>query len=107
LTPSIVTTTMRRMSKEVLVEMLHRVAGLQHEGSVFTAKAGHQITMYIGEPGRAMSITDVERIELREAHVEITAKARGTHFCQCDAKFAVGDNPEATGRSKRAGFGLD
>lgn len=98
---------MRRMSKEVLVEMLQHVTGLQREGAIFTAKPGHQITIYIGEPGRAMSLNDVERVELRDAHIEITAKARGTLFCPADAKFAVADNPEVPGRSKRAGFGLD
>lgn len=107
LTPPNTTTTMHGMSKDVLVQMLTRVAGLQRDGSVFVAKTGHQITVYIGEPGRAMAISDVERIELREAHMEVTAKSRGTLYCSSDATFAVADNPEGAGRTKRAGFGLD
>lgn len=98
---------MRRMSKDVLVEMLARVAGLKRDGALFVAKSEHQITIYIGEPGRAMAINDVERIELRESHLEVTAKARGTLYCSIEGTFAIADNPEVAGRSKRAGFGLD
>lgn len=98
---------MRRMSKDVLVQMLDRVAGLQRDGAVFVAKTGHQLTIYIGEPGRAMSIGEVERIELFGAHLEITAKARGTLYCSIESTFAIADNPEVAGRSKRTGFGVD
>jgi len=98
---------MRRMSKDVLLQMLPRVPGLTGKGAVFESKAGHQITMYIGSPGRAMAISEVTRIEVREAHVEVTSKSRGTLFCPADEAFSVGDNAETEGRSKRAGFGLE
>jgi hypothetical protein len=107
LTPRGTTTTMRRMSKDVLLQMLPRVPGLSGKGGVYESKAGHQVTMYIGSPGRAMAVSDVTRIEVREAHVEVTSKSRGTLFCPADEAFSVADNAETEGRSKRAGFGLD
>lgn len=97
---------MRRMSKDVLSQMLSRAAGLQRDGSVFVTKAGHQITLYIGDPGRAMSVADVEKIEIRDTHVEISAKSRGTIYCPSDASFILADSSEGPGRTKRAGFGL-
>lgn len=98
---------MRRMSKDVLLQMLPRVAGLAGKGATFEAKSGHQITMYIGSPGRAMAISDVTRVEVRESHVEVTSKTRGTLFCPANETFSLADSAETESRSKRAGFGLD
>jgi hypothetical protein len=93
------------MQRETLLAILQRAAGVSADGDRHRTGDGHQVTIYVGQPGRAVAIDHVLSLFLAATHLEIEARDRGTFYVAYDAVHAVLDagKNEKKGAA-RAGF---
>ena len=84
---------MLAMLRETLQTILRRAQGLQQDGERFRVKEDHELTIYFGQPGRAVAIDHVLAIVLADAHVEVEARDRGTFFADYGIVHALLDAP--------------
>jgi hypothetical protein len=99
--------TIARMQRETLVAMLSRAEGARLDGDRYHVREDHEITVYMGQPGRAVAIDHVLSITLTDSHVEIEARDRGTFFAAYDVIHALLDarrKERGRGNSGNVGF---
>ena len=101
-------TTIAPMQRETLATVLDRAAGVERDAEVYRRQEGHELTLYLGQPGRAMVVSHVESVALLDGHVEIEAKDRGTLYADYDTIHALldrqGDDKKKHSRGT-VGFG--
>jgi hypothetical protein len=95
-----------RMQRDILRKILERAAGVSRDGDAFQCEEGKELTLYLGEPGRAMVVSNVQRIALLDSHIEIKARDRGTLFTVTDFVQAVQAADTETKGQKRSGVGF-
>jgi hypothetical protein len=96
------------MQRETLLAMLQRAPGAQLDGDRFKVKEDHALTVYLGQPGRAVAIDHVLSITLTDTHIEVEARDRGTFYAAYDAIHALLNAPrkkEGRGGGSSVGFG--
>lgn len=81
------------MQRETLQTILRRAQGVQQDGDRFRVKEDHQVSLYLGQPGRAVAIEHVLSIVLADTHIEIEARDRGTFYATYEAAHALLDSP--------------
>jgi hypothetical protein len=77
------------MQRETLQTILRRAAGLQQDGERFRVRDDYELTVYFGQPGRAVAIEHVLSVLLADAHIEIEARDRGTFYATYDVVHAL------------------
>jgi hypothetical protein len=81
------------MQRETLQVILRRADGLAQDGDRFRVKEDRQVTIYLGQPGRAVAIEHVVSIVLADTHIEVEARERGTFYASYDTAHALLDAP--------------
>ena len=81
------------MQRETLQVILRRAEGVKQDGDRFRVKEDRQLTVYLGQPGRAAAIEHVLSIVLADEHIEIEARDRGTFYASYDSAHALLDSP--------------
>ena len=89
------------MQRETLLAILQRAAGVSADGDRHRTSDGHQLTIYIGQPGRAVAIDHVLALFLAPTHIEIEARDRGTFYVAYEAVHALLD----AGKNEKKGAG--
>jgi hypothetical protein len=93
------------MTRDVLQTILSRAGGVKYEDGRFDVEKGHHVSIYVGQPGQAMVVSDVAGGKLEEGFVEIiTRETRTTSFLAYDAVHAVSTRPPEEEEKRRAGF---
>jgi hypothetical protein len=77
------------MQRETLQTILRRAPGLQQAGSQFVVKDDYELTVYLGQPGRAVAIDHVISMLLADTHLEIEARDRGTFYAAYEVVHAL------------------
>lgn len=95
-----------RMQRDILRKILERVSGLTRDADSYRSQDGHELTLYLGEPGRAMVVSHVQSITVLDTHLEIQARDRGTLYAQTDSIHAIQSAGAETKGNKRAGVGF-
>jgi hypothetical protein len=90
------------MQRETLVAMLQRAEGVRLDGDRFRVTEDHEVTVYLGQPGRAVAIDHVLSIVLTDSHVEVEARDRGIFYVAYDVLHALLD---ARRKERRGGMG--
>lgn len=90
------------MQRETLVAMLKRAEGVRLDGDRFRVTEDHEVTVYLGQPGRAVAIDHVLSIVLTDSHAEIEARDRGIFYVAYDVLHALLD---ARRKERRGGMG--
>jgi hypothetical protein len=94
------------MPRDTLRAMLLRIASLQRDGESFRCSEGHDVTLFIGELGRAMVVGHVQSVALLDTHVEVSARDRGTLLLPYEAVQGVQYVEGERKGGKRAGVGF-
>ena len=81
------------MQRETLQVILRRTDGVQQDGDRFRVKEDRQLTVFLGQPGRAVAIEHVLSILLADTHIEVEARDRGTFYATYDVVHALLDSP--------------
>jgi hypothetical protein len=95
------------MEREIVQTILESAKGCQKDSSGFKTKQGHQVDVYLGKPGNAMVVGDVQSIVLKNGFLEIGAKNQTVVYASYDAVHAISDKLEPNKRSNRSGVGFD
>ena len=95
------------MTRDTLVRILSRCPGAEAEDTTYSIAEEHHLTFYIGEPGRAMAVADVEELTLLDDFVEMTTRETGTTvFVEYTSIAAVATKPPKDRSERKAGFGF-
>lgn len=97
---------MPRMQRDTLRSILARVSSLQQTGDAYRCTDGHEVTMFLGELGRAMVVGHVQSVTLLDTHVEVVARDRGTVLLPYEAVVGVQQVEGERKGGKRAGVGF-
>lgn len=97
--------TITAMQRETLQTILRRAEGVQQDGDRYRVEEDHELTVYFGQPGRAVAIDHVLSIVLADTHLEVEARDRGTFYASYDVIHALLDT-RRKGRHGAAGVGF-
>ncbi|MCA9536915.1 MAG: hypothetical protein KC593_24700 [Myxococcales bacterium] len=96
------------MNRSTLENILDRASGVTRgakNGSVFEVEEGHRVTFYLGRPGQAMEISDLQRCTLHDDYVELASGESETiTFVEYEAIHALAAKPPKGDAKRRAGF---
>ncbi|MCA9578762.1 MAG: hypothetical protein R3B40_01705 [Polyangiales bacterium] len=96
------------MNRSTLENILDRASGVTRatkNGSEFEVEEGHRVTFYLGRPGQAMEISDVQRCQLHDDFVELASgESETVTFVEYDAIHALAAKPPKGDAKRRAGF---
>ncbi len=95
---------MPTMLRDTLVAILTRAAKADRPGARYIARPEHELTVYFGEPARAMNVDHVVALELTDTHVEVEIKERGVLYAPYEAIHAVLSTSARTKRGGSVGF---
>lgn len=87
------------MQRETLLAILERAQGVRLDGDRHRTSDDHQLTVYVGQPGRAVAIDHVLSLFVAPSHLEIEARDRGTFYVSYEAIHALLD----AGKKERKG----
>ena len=66
--------TIPTVSRDALQAILARATEGDAAGKRYVAKADHELTVYFGDPARAISVDHVVAIDLAATHVEVEVR---------------------------------
>ena len=80
------------MQRETLLAILERAEGVRKDGDRLRVNDEHHVTVYVGQPGRAVAIDHVLSLFLAPTHLELEARDRGIFYVSYDAVHALLDS---------------
>jgi len=85
--------------------MLAAAAGIDQNGADYTVAEGYRLSVYVGEPGQAMEVSEVLSLGLREAFCEVTSgEHSAVYFVEYRSLHGLSIRPPSGGGARRAGF---
>ena len=94
------------MERSTLEAMLEAAAGIDRNGDDYTVSEGYRLSVYVGEPGQAMEVSEVLSLQLKEAFCEATSgEHNAVYFVEYRSLHGLSVRPPSGGGARRAGFG--
>ena len=93
------------MERPTFEAMLDAAEGIDRDGDVCSVAEGYGLSVYIGEPGQAMEVSEVEALRLADGFVE--ARSREHHqvyYLEYSSLHGLRVRPPSDGGARRAGF---
>jgi hypothetical protein len=98
-------TTVRAMERSTFEGMLEAAQGVDRDGNGYTVQDGFSLSVYIGEPGQAMEVSEVASVTLGDAFVEAVSREHQTaYFVEYSSLHGLCVRPPSGGGGRRAGF---
>jgi hypothetical protein len=94
------------MKKETLLTIVEKAAVFTKDGECYRSQSGHNIALYLGEPGNAMVISGVQAVTVHDEYLEISAKPATTFFVSFEAVHAVSVKQEESPSDSRTNVGF-
>ena len=85
--------------------MLEAADGVERKGDQYSVAEGYGLSVYVGEPGQAMEVSEVDALRLSDGFVE--AKSREHHqvyYLEYSSLHGLRVRPPSDGGARRAGF---
>lgn len=93
------------MERPTLEAMLDAAHGIEKKGDQYTIEEGHRVSLYVGEPGRGMQVSDVLGLALHDTHLEATSgEHRAAYFLEYSSLHGLSVRPPSGGSGRRTGF---
>ncbi|MEM7434549.1 MAG: hypothetical protein AAF436_05305 [Myxococcota bacterium] len=93
------------MERPTLEAMLHSAPGVEREGDEFTVEEGYRVSVYVGEPGQGMQVSEVLSLRLEEGFcVATSGEHRAVYFLEYSSLHGVSVKPPSGASGRRAGF---
>jgi hypothetical protein len=93
------------MTRDLLAQILGASEGIQGKASEFSVLETHDAALYLGELGRAMAVSDIARLVLRETYLEVQTRDSGSLYTTYDVVRAVATRKTRDRSATRTGFG--
>lgn len=85
--------------------MLGAASGIDQDGDHYTTAEGHRVSLYVGEPGQGMEVSEVVGLALHDAYVEATSgEHRAVYYLEYSSLHGLSVKPPSGGAGRRAGF---
>jgi dsDNA-specific endonuclease/ATPase MutS2 len=93
------------MPRETLIAILNRL-GASLEGDRYRLSEERELTVFLGQPGRAVAVDHVLSLQLSDTHVEVEGRERGTFFVTYETVHALLDGRRKERRGSGGGVGF-
>jgi len=94
------------MERSTLEAMLEAAAGIDRNGDNYIVIEGYRLSVYVGEPGQAMEVSEVLSLRLNDAFCEATSgEHNAVYFVEYRSLHGLSVRPPSGGGARRAGFG--
>ncbi len=85
--------------------MLEAATGVDRKGDQYIVSEGYRLSVYIGEPGQAMEVSEVLSLQLNEAFCQATSgEHSAVYFVEYSSLHGLSMRPPSGGGGRRAGF---
>ncbi len=96
---------MRRMERPTLEAMLEAATGVDRDGDHYTVTEGYRLSVYVGEPGQAMEVSEVLSLRLKDAFCEATSGEHdAVYYLEYNSLHGLSVRPPSGGGAHRPGF---
>lgn len=86
--------------------MLEAATGVERDGDEYTVAEGYTLSVYIGDPGQAMEVSEVARLKLDPGFCEATSREHNSvYYVEYSSLHGLCVRPPSGGGGRRAGFG--
>ncbi len=93
------------MERPTFEAMLRAATGVERDGDEYTVADGYSLSVYIGEPGQAMEVSEVAALRLDAAFCEATSREHNSvYYVEYSSLHGLCIRPPAGGGGRRAGF---
>ena len=93
------------MERPTFEAMLQAAVGVARDGDAYTVEDGYSLSVYIGQPGQAMEVSEVEKVRLDSAFCEATSREHhAIYFVEYSSLHGLCVRPPSGGGGRRAGF---
>ena len=93
------------MERSTFEAMLEAAPGVERKGDEYTVEDGYSLSVYIGDPGQAMEVSEVATLKLSRAFCEATSREHQTaYFVEYSSLHGLCVRPPSGGGGRRAGF---
>jgi len=93
------------MERPTFEAMLEAASGVERDGDEYTVAEDYSLSVYIGDPGQAMEVSEVAGLRLRAAFCEATSREHHTvYFVEYSSLHGLCLRPPSGGGGRRAGF---
>ena len=93
------------MERATFEAMLEAASGVKRNGDEYTVADDYSLSVYIGDPGQAMEVSEVVGLRLQAAFCETTSREHHTvYFVEYSNLHGLCVRPPSGGGARRAGF---
>ena len=93
------------MERSTFEAMLDAAQGVERDGNGYTVQDGYSLSVYIGEPGQAMEVSEVAKVTLNDAFLEaVSSEHHSAYYLEYSSLHGVCVRPPSGGGGRRAGF---
>lgn len=93
------------MERPTLEAMLAAATGIDRQGDQYTVSEGHRVSLYVGEPGQGMEVSEVVSVKLDDTFCEVTSgEHRATYYVEYSSLHGLSVRPPTGASGRRAGF---
>ena len=93
------------MERPTFEAMLEAAPSIERKGDEYSVEDGYSLSVYIGEPGQAMEVSEVATIKLSAAFCEATSREHNSaYFLEYSSLHGLCMRPPTGGGGRRTGF---
>lgn len=93
------------MERATFEAMLGAAEGVARDDNRYSVEDEYGLSLYIGQPGQAMEVSEVENVTLHDAFVEAVSREHHTvYFVEYSSLHGLCVRPPSGGGGRRAGF---
>ena len=93
------------MERPTFEAMLDAATGVEREGNEYTVTQGYSLSVYIGDPGQAMEVSEVVGLRLDAAFCAATSREHNSvYYVEYSSLHGLCIRPPSGGGGRRAGF---
>lgn len=94
------------MERPTLEAMLDAAIGVERDGDSYAVAEDHGLSLYVGQPGQAMEVSEVVSLELHPSFCEATSREHNAvYLLEYSSLHGLCVRPPSGGGGRRAGFG--
>jgi hypothetical protein len=93
------------MERPTFEAMLEAAPGVERDGDACTVADAYSMSVYIGDPGQAMEVSEVAELRLQAAFCEVTSREHQTvYYVEYSSLHGLCVRPPSGAGGRRAGF---
>jgi len=93
------------MERPTLEAMLDAAIGVERDGDSYAVSEDHGLSLYVGQPGQAMEVSEVVSLELHPSFCEATSREHNAvYLLEYSSLHGLCVRPPSGGGRRRAGF---